>query len=156
MFRPDPSTRNFPSSIFATRPARLGRLLFNHSTHTIGTRSGKNVRSPSFYGLAAQELETEIGGTVGFLEGASGSTHNITLVPVAEAVVRMKRAVKQARAQATRHPVDILKAIRKTMKFHVRHFDENEEDAKIARYTTRYAPTASTASARSSPRCGRS
>ena len=42
----------------------------------IGTRSpGK--RSPSFYGLAAQELETELGGVVGFLEGASGSTHNL-------------------------------------------------------------------------------
>ena len=118
-------------------------LLFNHSTHTIGTRSGKNVRSPSFYGLAAQELEAEIGGTVGFLEGASGSTHNITNVPVAEAVVRMKRAVKQARTQATRHPVDQLRAIRRTMKFRVRHFDEAEEDAKIARYTMRYAPASS-------------
>lgn len=118
-------------------------LLFNHSTHTIGTRSGKNVRSPSFYGLAAQELEAEIGGTVGFLEGASGSTHNITPVPVAEAVVRVKRAVKLARAQATRHPVEELKAIRRTMKFRVRHFDDAEEDAKIARYTMRYAPASS-------------
>jgi putative membrane-bound dehydrogenase-like protein len=117
-------------------------LLFNHSTHTIGTRSGKNVRSPSFYGLAAQELETEIGGTVGFLEGASGSTHNITLVPVAEAVVRMKRAVQLARSQAVRHPVNELRALRRTMKFHVRHFDDSEEDAKIARYVNRYAPAA--------------
>ncbi len=41
----------------------------------------------------------------GFLEGASGSTHNITLVPVAEAVVRMKRAVKQ-RGPGHAHPVN--------------------------------------------------
>jgi putative membrane-bound dehydrogenase-like protein len=138
-----PFDPQLPVFDFRDAAGKTRALLFNHSTHTIGTRSGKNVRSPSFYGLAAQELETEIGGTVGFLEGASGSTHNIAFVPVAEAVVRMKRAVKQARSDATRHPVDVLKAIRKTMKFHVRHFDENEEDAKIARYTTRYAPTAS-------------
>jgi putative membrane-bound dehydrogenase-like protein len=118
-------------------------LIFNHSTHTIGTRSGKNVRSPSFYGLAAQELEPELGATVSFLEGASGSTHNITLVPVADAVVRMKKAVKDARAKAVRHPVDQLAALRRPLKFRVRHFDDSEEDAKIARYTTRYAPAAS-------------
>ena len=35
------------------------------------------MRSPSFYGLAAQELEQQLGGVVCFLEGASGSTHNI-------------------------------------------------------------------------------
>jgi putative membrane-bound dehydrogenase-like protein len=128
---------------FRDRDGKTLALLFNHSTHTIGTRSGKEVRSPSFYGLAAQELEAEIGGVVGFLEGASGSTHNITQVPVAEAVIRMKRAVMAARSQAVRHPVNELGAIRRTMKFHVRHFDEAEEDAKIARYTMRYAPTAS-------------
>src|SRR5438034_5600801 len=43
--------------------------LFNHSTHTIGVR--KPGRSPSFYGLAAQELEAERGGVFCFLEGAS-------------------------------------------------------------------------------------
>ena len=39
----------------------------------------KPGRSPSFYGLAAQELEAEKGGTFLFLEGASGSTHNLSL-----------------------------------------------------------------------------
>jgi putative membrane-bound dehydrogenase-like protein len=116
-------------------------LIFNHSTHTIGTRSGKNVRSPGFYGLAAQELEHELGGVVSFLEGASGSTHNITGVPVDQAVIRMKAAVRQARARATQHPVDRLAAVGRTFKFRVRHFDDAEEDAKIARYTTHYTPS---------------
>jgi putative membrane-bound dehydrogenase-like protein len=67
-------------------------LIFNHSTHTIGTRSGRDVRSPSFYGLAAQELEVELGVVVNFLQGASGSTHNIRGVPVPVAIERMKAA----------------------------------------------------------------
>jgi putative membrane-bound dehydrogenase-like protein len=138
-----PFDPQLPVFDFRDPSGKTRALLFNHSTHTIGTRSGKNVRSPSFYGLAAQELEAEIGGTVGFLEGASGSTHNITQVPVAEAVIRMKNAVKHARAEATRHPVNELAAIRQTMKFRVRHFSDAEEDAKIARYTMRYAPGSS-------------
>ena len=45
-------------------PAITSRgLVFNHSTHTIGTLK-PNVRSPSFYGLAAQELEKDLGATV--------------------------------------------------------------------------------------------
>ena len=83
----------------------LGRLLaatFNHSTHTIGTRSGA-VRSPSFYGLAAQELEADLGGTIQFLEGASGSTHNLSL-KTPEMIERIKLAVKEGlhQRQATR------------------------------------------------------
>jgi hypothetical protein len=115
-------------------------LLYNHSTHTIGTRAGGNVRSPSFYGLAAQELEQEIGGVVGFLQGASGSTHNITEVPVADAVRRMKEAVQQARRQAQPRRATPLLAMRRAFEFRVRRFDEGEEDAKIARYTAQYLP----------------
>ena len=49
---------------FRDATGKTRALLFNHSTHTIGTRSGRDVRSPSFYGLAAQELEKELGGVV--------------------------------------------------------------------------------------------
>ncbi|MAT15762.1 MAG: hypothetical protein CMJ46_10905 [Planctomyces sp.] len=92
-----PFDPQLPVLDFRTATGESRALIYNHSTHTIGTRSG-NVRSPSFYGLAAQELETELGGTtVAFLEGASGSTHNIAQVPVAEAVERMKQVIRSAR-----------------------------------------------------------
>ncbi len=115
-------------------------LIFNHSTHTIGTRSGREVRSPSFYGLAAQELEAALGGVVSFVEGASGSTHNIRGVPVPVAIERMKQAVQSARAQAAPRPVASVAALKRPFTFRVRAFDEAAEDAKVARYTAAYAP----------------
>ncbi len=90
-----PFDPQLPVLAFRGADDKLRAVLFNHSTHTIGTRT-PGVRSPSFYGLAAQELEAELGCPVEFLEGASGSTHNITAVPVDEAVRRMKRAVTEA------------------------------------------------------------
>src|SRR5690606_20985797 len=90
-----PFDPELPVLAFRAPGGQARAVLFNHSTHTIGTRK-PGVRSPSFYGLAAQELEAELGCTVEFLEGASGSTHNITPVPVDEAVRRMKRAVETA------------------------------------------------------------
>jgi outer membrane protein assembly factor BamB len=115
-------------------------IIYNHSTHTIGTRLGRDVRSPGFYGLAAQELEQETGAIVSFLEGASGSTHNIAQVPVSEAVTRFKKAVLDARSQAKPRPVKRLAGIRRPLKFKVRQFDDAEEDQKILRYTSKYAP----------------
>jgi neutral ceramidase len=109
-------------------------LLYNHSTHTIGSRK-PGVRSPSFYGLAAQELETELGCPVSFLEGASGSTHNITGVPVDEAVRRMKKAVTEALAEAEPRPVTRLVSLKRPFEFKVRTFDESVEDDKVSRYT---------------------
>jgi hypothetical protein len=118
---------------------RLRALIFNHSTHTIGTRK-PGVRSPGFYGLAAQELEEELGGTVCFLEGASGSTHNLT-VPAAEAVVRMKNAVRDALDRATQHPVESLAAVKQPFKFTVRVFDEAREDEMVSSYCKKRIPS---------------
>ncbi|MBX9583851.1 MAG: hypothetical protein K2P78_10950 [Gemmataceae bacterium] len=105
--------------------------LFNHSTHTIGTR--KPGRSPSFYGLAAQELEAERGGVFLFLEGASGSTHNLGL-PADEMVHRMKAAVADALEKANPRPVDRVTALKREFRFKVRTFDEAKEDAAVAAY----------------------
>ncbi|NOX54025.1 MAG: hypothetical protein GXP27_06205 [Planctomycetes bacterium] len=134
-----PFDPQLPVLAFRGPDDRLRAVIYNHSTHTIGTRRG-NVRSPSFYGLAAQELEEELGGIVCFLEGASGSTHNITRVPVAEAVKRFKAAVKDALEKARRRPVDRLVAIKRPFPFKVRQFDEQVEDQKVVTYCRKYAP----------------
>jgi hypothetical protein len=116
---------------------KLRALIFNHSTHTIGTRQpGK--RSPSFYGLAAQEIESELGGTVCFLEGASGSTHNLNL-PCAEMTHRIKTAVLDASNNAEPRPVPRLASLKRPFKFRVRDFDEKVEDEAVSRYCRKYA-----------------
>lgn len=139
-----PFDPQLPVLDFRDAAGKTRALVFNHSTHTIGTRSGRDVRSPSFYGHAAQELESELGGVVSFLEGASGSTHNVApVVPVPECIERLKDAVREARSQAAERPVTQLAGIRHPFKFRVRQFNEAEEDAKIARYMTAYAPQSS-------------
>jgi hypothetical protein len=119
-------------------------LIFNHSTHTIGTRSGRDVRSAGFYGLAAQELERELGGVVNFLEGASGSTHNVRGVPVPVAIERLKRSVLDARGQAEPRPVARVAAIKRPFSYRVRTFDEAVEAAKVDRYTAAHAKASAT------------
>lgn len=125
-------------SVLAFRDSadKLRALLFNHSTHTIGTRQ-PGRRSPSFYGLAAQELEMELGGTFCFLEGASGSTHNLNLSGD-EMTKRMKQVVSDALAQATARPVARLAALKRPFKFRVRNFDEAREDEAVTRYCRKY------------------
>ena len=113
-------------------------VLFNHSTHTIGTVKGA-VRSPSFYGLAAQELERERGGLFLFFEGASGSTHNLD-VPTAEAVTRIKTAVADTLDRATERPVSRVSGRRKEITLKVRTFDEAADDAAVIAYCTKRQP----------------
>ena len=111
---------------------------FNHSTHTIGTRT-VGVRSPSFYGLATQELEEERGGIVGFLEGASGSTHNLNL-NCAEMVLRIKAAVVAAQDQSERQSNVRLVSRKKEIRYRVRKFDEATEDQKVVKYCSLRMP----------------
>ncbi len=129
-----PFDPQLPVLAFRGDDQKLRAIIYNHSTHTIGTRK-PGVRSPSFYGLAAQELETELGCTVSFLEGASGSTHNITGVPVDEAVRRMKKTIVEALSQAQPHEVTKLASLKRPFQFKVRTFDESVEDEKVSRYT---------------------
>ena len=71
--------RSIPSCRCWRSGGPTGRTRRSSST-TRRTRSARTSRasgSPSFYGLAAQALEKEKGGTVLFFEGASGSTHNL-------------------------------------------------------------------------------
>jgi hypothetical protein len=132
-----PFDPELPVLAFKANDGALRALLFNHSTHTIGVRQGG--RSPSFYGLAAQELEQELGGTICFLEGASGSTHNLDL-QAAEMVIRIKGAVKQALTHAEPRAVETIRAVKRPFQYRVRKFDEAEEDAKVGTYCRRRIP----------------
>ncbi|MBL9140003.1 MAG: hypothetical protein JNK85_29290, partial [Verrucomicrobiales bacterium] len=117
---------------------RLRAVWFNHSTHTIGTRQ-PGVRSPSFYGLAAQDLEAEMGGVFTFFEGASGSTHNLTLKGE-ECARRIRAAVADGVGKAQPMAVDRLAAVKRPIKFRVRDFNEVNEAAAVERYCRKYAP----------------
>jgi neutral ceramidase len=109
--------------------------IFNHSTHTIGGRLPMK-RSPAFYGLAAQELETDQGGTYLFLQGASGSTHNLTL-NADEMVIRIKNAIRRAETSAPVRSVDHLAVLKESFDFHVRSFDESTEEQAVFRYCSK-------------------
>jgi hypothetical protein len=111
--------------------------IFNHSTHTIGAVEG-NLRSPAFYGLAAQQLESDLGGPVCFLEGASGSTHRLDVTP-GEATQRIKQAVVTALGQAGPHKVDRLVSIKRPFEFKVRTFDEDAEERAVSEYCKKRA-----------------
>jgi hypothetical protein len=127
-----PFDPELPVWAFRRPDGKLEAVVFNHSTHTIGART-PGARSPGFYGLAAQELEKELGGTVLFFEGASGSTHNLDL-KADEMVVRMKAAVLAAIAKAEPHPVDRVEGIREEVTVKYRDFDDAKDDAAVAAY----------------------
>jgi len=110
-------------------------ILFNHSTHTIGTHK-PGVRSPSFYGLAAQAVEKERGGTVIFFEGASGSTHNLD-VPTPEATHRIEDAIARAVDRAQPRPVHRVRSLKKEVTVKVRRFDEAADERAATAYCTK-------------------
>jgi len=118
---------------------RLEALIFGHSTHTIGTRNIGH-RSPGFYGLAAQDLESELGGTVLFLQGASGSTHLLGLddLPFPQAWVeaerRIRTVVRQAYDRANTLPVHRIASAKREIAVRVRQFDEQQEEEAVSRY----------------------
>jgi len=127
-----PFDPELPVLSFTDQTGKMQALIFNHSTHHIGTRNG-GYRSPGFYGLAAQALEKELGCTVCFLEGASGSTHNVTLTG-AECTKRIKAAVLDANDRTQVRAVKSLAVIKRPFKFKVRQFDEAAEDKAVTSY----------------------
>ncbi len=130
-----PFDPELPVWAFRRPDGALEAVLFNHSTHTIGTAK-PGVRSPSFYGLAAQGLEKEKGGTFLFFEGASGSTHNFDL-NTPEMTLRISQAVTSALDSARPHPVGRVKGLRAEFPFKVRQFDEATDEKAVSDYCTR-------------------
>jgi neutral ceramidase len=113
----------------------LEAVMFNHSTHTIGSHK-PGARSPCFYGLAAQSLEKQRGGTFLFFEGASGSTHNLDLL-APEMTFRISEAVARALEAAQPRPVKHVKGIRRELSFKVRRFDDDADDKAVVAYCTK-------------------
>jgi hypothetical protein len=129
-----PFDPDLPVLVFRSPAGPMQALLFGHSTHTIGALDSSK-RSPTFYGLVAQELEKELGGTAAFLEGASGSTHNF--IPPAEAFTKIKKAVVETLAGVQPQKVDRLAALKRSFKFKVRTFDEAAEEKAVNDYCTK-------------------
>jgi neutral ceramidase len=130
-----PFDPELPVWAFRRPGGSLEAVMFNHSTHTIGTHK-PSVRSPCFYGLASQELEKRDGGTFLFFEGASGSTHNLDL-RAPEMTIRIAQAVTNAMQVAQQRPVSHVKGIRSEFAFNVRHFDEAADDRAVSAYCTK-------------------
>ena len=127
-----PFDPELPVLAFRRRDGKFASVIFNHSTHTIGTVK-PGARSPSFYGLAAQELEQELGGKVTFIAGAFGSTHNLTL-ECAEMVYRIKAAVRAALGALRPRAVSTVRGLRRELTYRVRHFDEEKEEKAVSYY----------------------
>ncbi len=130
-----PFDPELPVLAFRRADGRLEAVLFNHSTHTIGTLK-PGVRSPSFYGLAAQAREKEKGGTGVFFEGASGSTHNLDVAP-AEAMYRIQHAVALTLEQAQPRGVSRVRARRRELAVKVRRFRDDADDKAVVGYCTK-------------------
>jgi hypothetical protein len=128
-----PFDPELPVLTFNDSTGKLLALIFNHSTHNIGTRN-EGYRSPGFYGLAAQALEAELDCPVCFLMGASGSTHNVTLSG-SECAKRIKEAVLDANYRTQVRAVKRLAVIKRPFKLKVRQFDEATEDEAVRRYS---------------------
>ena len=120
---------------FRRNDGRFECILFNHSTHTIGTHK-PGVRSPSFYGLAAQSIEKDRGGTVIFFEGASGSTHNLD-VGIPEATHRIEDAVVQALDSARPRLARRVRSLKKEVAVKVRRFDETADERAVTAYCSK-------------------
>ncbi len=127
-----PVDPDVPVLVFRSPDDKLQAMLFGHSAHTIGGLKA-GLRSPAFYGLAAQSLEEQYGGIVAFLEGASGSTHRLDVSP-AEAYKRIRQVVEQTMRSAKPTPVDQLAAMKKPFRFRYRHFDEAAEEKAVSQY----------------------
>ncbi len=133
-----PFDPDLPVLAFRSPAGKTLAVMFGHATHTIGSLTG-NYRSPAFYGMAAQRMEQELGGTFCFLQGASGSTHRLQGEAM-EASQRIEAAVRQALAEATPRSDATLASVKRPFTFKVRKFDEQAEDAAVSTYCRKRIP----------------
>ena len=131
-----PFDPELPVLAFQRKSGGIEALLFNHSTHLVCTVV-KGVRSPSYYGLAAQNLERDLGGITTFFAGAFGTTHDLRL-SCQERIYRIENAVRQALTQAKPRPVKVLRSLKRELPYRVRQFDEEREQAAVSSYCRKY------------------
>ena len=132
----DPFDVDLPVVAFKKADGSNVAMLFNHSTHCIGTRTSK--RSPGFYGLTAQELAEQYKVPVAFFSGAAGSTHNLGL-PCDEMVTRIKSSVEETLLKVSPMQSMKLASIKRELAFQMRTFDEQAEDQAVSEYCLKYA-----------------
>jgi neutral ceramidase len=130
-----PFDPDLPVLAFRSPEGKNLAVIFGHSTPTIGSLK-PGVRSPAFYGMAAQRMEQDLGGTFCFLEGASGSTHRLE-GDAAEASQKIEAAVRTALSEATVQEHPQLAVLKRPFTFHVRQFDEQAEDQAVTAYCTK-------------------
>ncbi|MBT7304391.1 MAG: hypothetical protein HN849_32955 [Victivallales bacterium] len=128
--------------VLAARDAS-GRFLgavFGHGTHNIGTLGDyRQVFSPGFFGLAAQELERQHGAPCLFLPGAFGSSHRRdSAVAAPEAVHRVVAAVNEALAEARPVVLGPVVSVKQPFVCQHRHFDEAEAAAEVSGWCRRW------------------
>jgi len=130
-----PYDPQLPIFVFKNRDGKIETTLFNHSTHNIG--SGGTGVSPCFYGLAVQQIEKELGGTVLFFPGACGSTH-VFSDPVSERVFRIKDGINRTYLKAEKKEINRLVSIKKEFDFRIRSFNEDVHQKAVEAYCNRY------------------
>lgn len=130
-----PFDSDLPVLAFRDTAGKNLAVIFGHSTHTIGALTG-NFRSPAFYGMAAQRMEKDLGGTFCFLEGASGSTHLLDGKAL-EASQKIEATVRAALISADEQKQPGLAVLKKPFEFRVRTFDEQAEEKAVTDYCTK-------------------
>lgn len=129
----DPFDVDLPVLAFTQADARLSAALFNHSTHCIGTRTGK--RSPGFYGLA-----------VGIVRATSGTPlfFGCRFDPQSETdcdeMVRIKAAVDDALSRCRANIAVTAFNSQEEGDLTVRSFDEQAQDQAVIEYCQAGAP----------------
>ena len=127
-----PFDPELPVWVFRGPDDKLLSVIYNHSTHTVGSLR-PNVRSPSFYGLAAQALEAAMG-RAGLFSGRSLGL-DAQRRPFDGRSDRRSETRRHRRASSRpgRATVKRIAAIKRPFRFKVRTFDEAAEDKKVRR-----------------------
>jgi GNAT superfamily N-acetyltransferase len=124
----------------ATQQGAMVGAVFCHATHNIGTLSTKpGVRSPGFFGLAAQELERQHKAPFLFLPGAFGSSHRRdSHVKGPEAFTRVVNAVNEAMGRLRPVLVGPISSVKRPFTCQYRRFDEAVEADRVSRWGRRW------------------